>query len=285
MIVSSIMPADASVDVTANSPVIAHLEESPGGVNVALVTIVVNGVTCTVANGRLEYWGHRRISGGVLVDDWSSVYFGTLCAWFDASLARIDVEIIYDGTTIAAVSWTASDLEPGWRGGNGTYETWYTSPAWAHGAAQGWYTIADAYVAGAERVGYYYIDPAPTSAVDGWYMLGHIAWSDGATAAIVGRIAPSDGAAAMTVYGYAHTDTAAGMIVQGWARTATPASAIVARTVRRDWATAMLTGRPTTTAGCAAMIIYGTTARTHIEVRSITATTAAMLATLGITRG
>lgn len=280
---ASITPADGAHEVWGNSPVVANITHGVG-LDPALVEIVVNGVSCTVANGLLEYWGHQDISGGAIVDDFTDVYFGTVALWRDASLQETTIQVIYDAAPLTTITvyTTESEIDP--NGATGYYLTLGVEADWLLGAVDGVYNVIDPAVELAEQQVYYYVEPPPDGVFDAYYMVGTWITSDGVASGVTGERHITDGPAAAIIYGYVQQDGPAAALVQGWMLTDGSAAGIPAVRHWHDGASAGIAGVQTTTDGSAAGIVYGVNRRTHIEIRSITPETAAMLATLGVTR-
>ena len=268
----------------SKTPVIDDITLEFFGVDPARVEIVVNGISSTVANGRLEFWGHKRITGGVIVDDFTSIFVRTRGAWSDMSFRPVPVIVRYDGSALATITVRGAEYEGDPAGTRGLYETWATTPDWHAGRAGGYYFVLDYYIEAAEKSGYYYVLPPSESALDGWYLVGRYMVTDGTSAAVIGRRAITDGAAAAVVRGWSTTAMPAAGLVQAWLYADGPAAGLPATVTLGDWGAAAVVGAMTTTTGAAAAIVYTVNRRTHVEIRSVSPDTAAVLEALGVAR-
>ncbi|MCP4897619.1 MAG: hypothetical protein GY906_11660 [bacterium] len=113
--VASISPADNAVRVAADQAVDVNITNATD-MTLSLVEIIVNGVSCTVANGGLDYWQTTQVSGGSIIADLTDVWFATVARWFDSPLDEVTVTVKYDSTTISTTTFTSVHSE-GWQSG------------------------------------------------------------------------------------------------------------------------------------------------------------------------
>jgi hypothetical protein len=96
---ASVTPADGAEKIPRDFPVTAEITDTTD-IDPSKVEVVVNGISHTLANGRLENWNVAAISGGSYVSDLTDVYFGTRREWWDAQVAGVEavtVTVKYDG--------------------------------------------------------------------------------------------------------------------------------------------------------------------------------------------
>lgn len=281
--VTTLTPADGAVNVQPDAPIVAFLEDG-SGVDVSLVELTVNGVSCTVANGQLTYWNHRRIVGGSQVNNWTAVYFSAAVPWFTASSATVSVEVIYDGSTLTSATFTAAELELGFPTGQGQFQIWAQSPDWQQGTAQGWYYVVDPFASAAEQTWYYLVTPPPDGECNGYYYVGHYEAFEIPASLIAGAVTATEPPMTLTVQGVTGREGAASHLVQAWIHGDRSAALLPAVFTTTETPAAMVTAITTSLEGTSAQIVYTVNRGTVVEVRSITPATAAFLDSLGVSR-
>jgi Concanavalin A-like lectin/glucanases superfamily len=251
-------------------------------VEVRSVEIVVNGVSCTVANGLLDYWNTAIESGSAIVDCYKDVYLATLALWWDYGAEEVTLVVKYKSSAISTTTFTTAGVEPLGKG-----ESWWFARA-VGGIFDGpmsafchyFVTTIEPWLLRGEF--YYLVEPMPRGAMDCYYWIAHMAWWDGPGAAVVGEPALSDGPGAAIVQAFARGDGPGAVIVQGYVRGDGPGAAIVGLPMLGDGPGAAAVGVPMVEDGPGAVVIYEVNRRNVIEVKSVSAATKSVMDELGI---
>jgi len=120
---TAIDPSDGDTLVTPDYPITAVLT-ALGGHDTAPAKITVNGVECTVANGRLEAYPSARIWGGKWVEDTSVITYYTTARWATMDYENITATVYYGSDVLGSV-----DFSTGWVDCYDYADTYWT--AWA----------------------------------------------------------------------------------------------------------------------------------------------------------
>lgn len=223
---ASIDPADGAAGVFWNYPVTARITDATN-INPALVTVTVNGIACTVANGLLETWNVKKVSGGAMVDDFTNVYFGTLAAWWDLGGDGIAVDVDYNGTSLGSQTWTASEHEGPAGGADGCVFLWATNPLRVAGADAS-FEVAETHFGTNFELSYLIHELGSHNNADARFYIATRFWDLVDASGVVAEVerALHDGSG--VVEGWARDLVDASAILQGWQRDLIDASGAVA---------------------------------------------------------
>jgi len=252
-------------------------------VDPALVEIVVNGVSCTVANGGLTYWNTAVYSGGVIVDCHEDVWFATMLPWWDYGAETVELVVNVAEVERSATTFTTEESESFWANG---YAKWmanalggaYDGPM----AGFGHYFISTIEPWLIRGEFHYNVQGAPKGAFDAYYYVAHVFSMDTPGSGIVGQPCPSDTPASGIVEGWTPSDTPASGIVQGWLRRDYPASGIAGVRFVRDEPASGIAGKRIQSDTPGSGVVYQVNANNTIELRVLSVEEAAALAELGI---
>lgn len=281
--VATITPADGAVNIYDGTTVDVELTDT-SDMDTAKVEIIVNGESCTVANGLLEYWNNKAISGGAIVDSLQDLWFGARVEWYAGELQTITVEVVYDSVSISTTTFTTYTSEGfGERHADSYYLNFTSTPEWLYGSVTSNYNVIDLAPSLVTGDVAYVVSEDIRTGTDGFYWVARIFFSDGPAAGIAGELAQTDGPGAGTVEGWALTHGPAAGIVQAPVLLHGPASGVVGVLTETCGAAAGIVGTLTTTNGAAAAIVYAVNARNTVEIRTVSAAESALLTALGIT--
>jgi len=280
--VAAITPSDGAVSVYDGAPVDVELTDS-SDMDLSLVEVIVDGVSCTVANGLLEVWNNTQVSGGAIIDQLQDVWFGARCSWRAGELHEITVEVVYDSATISTTTFETYSAEDWSDRVDGLVMAFSASPEWLYARVVAQYNIVDLAVSLVTGTGMWYVADDLRASADGYYWVAHIFRVVAPASGVVGELARTLGPAAGVVEGWTRTRGPAAGIVQAWTRLRGPAAGIVAIPCRTVAPAAGIVGIPTTTAGPTAGIVYAVNARNTVEIRTVSAAEAALLSAAGIT--
>jgi hypothetical protein len=271
----ALIPGDGAAEVWPNRPVEVELSDS-SDLDPALLEIIVDGTSCTVANGMLVTWQ------GSDAKELHAITQGI--EWFDASGAAIAVEIVYDSSTLDAASFTV--VEIGSEGG-------YCEGAWvalgeqlaAFGVgAVASFSVMDLYadlIRG--ELGYNVVDTMRSAAMDAvYYIATYRTWA-GVSSGVVGAPAITDVPAAGIVEGWTPSYISAAGLVQAWMRHEVPAAGAVGVVTAVEVPASGIVGVVTATHGASAGIVYAVNRRNAVEVQVIDSTLYQTLTSAGVT--
>lgn len=271
----ALIPGDGAAEVWPNRPVEVELSDS-SDLDPALLEIIVDGTSCTVANGMLVTWQ------GSDAKELHAITQGI--EWFDASGAAIAVEIVYDSSTLDAASFTV--VEIGSEGG-------YCEGAWvalgeqlaAFGVgAVASFSAMDLYadlIRG--ELGYNVVDTMRSAAMDAvYYIATYRTWA-GVSSGVVGAPAITDVPAAGIVEGWTPSYISAAGLVQAWMRHEVPAAGAVGVVTAVEVPASGIVGVVTATHGASAGIVYAVNRRNAVEVQVIDSTLYQTLTSAGVT--
>jgi hypothetical protein len=272
----------ATTDISS-TPVLSEVRLIFRPVMPELVEIVVNGVSCTVANGGLTYWNTAKYAAGVIVDCYEDVYFATLLPWWGYGLESVDLVVKHDSLEKSATTFDTEQLERFWANG---YAKWqasaiggvYDGPM----AGFGHYFVSTIEPWLIRGEFHYNVQGAPRGAFDAYYWVAHAFSMDTPASGIVGQPCPSDTPASGIVQGWTPSDTPASGIVQGWMRHDYPASGIAGVRVVKDEPASGIAGRRVQSDTPGSGVVYQVNANNTIELRVLSVEEAAALAELGI---
>ncbi len=288
----ALIPGDGAAEVWPNRPVEVELSDS-SDLDPALLEIIVDGTSCTVANGMLVTWQ------GSDAKELHAITQGI--EWFDASGAAIAVEIVYDSSTLDAASFTV--VEIGSEGGycEGAWvalgeigsEGGYCEGAWvalgeqlaAFGVgAVASFSVMDLYadlIRG--ELGYNVVDTMRSAAMDAvYYIATYRTWA-GVSSGVVGAPAITDVPAAGIVEGWTPSYISAAGLVQAWMRHEVPAAGAVGVVTAVEVPASGIVGVVTATHGASAGIVYAVNRRNAVEVQVIDSTLYQTLTSAGVT--
>ena len=252
-------------------------------VDPALVEIVVNGVSNTVANGGLTYWNTAIYSGGLIVDCHEDVYFATLLPWWDYGAMTVNLVVNVAEVERSATTFATEEFESFWANG---YSKWMANAlGGAYDGAMGGFghyfvSTIEAWLIRGEF--HYNVQGAPLGAFDAYYYVAHVFSMDAPASGIVGQPSPSDTPASGVVQGWTPSDTPASGIVQGWMRRDYPASGIAGVRVLKDEPASGIVGKRVQSDTPGSGVVYEVNANNTIELRVLSVEEAAALAELGI---
>ena len=269
---------------TAVTPAVTELRLHFRGVNPALVTLTVNGVDYTVANGGLEVWNDQAVSGSAVVEDHRDVFFRTVGArWYDGEADAVDVEVSYDGASLQTNTFTTHFQEGYHASFQGYWTSWETSPEWRNTEADGYFYVIDLALSLVSADGYWICAEPLGGQMDGYFWVAHPIRLEGVSAGIVGVPTRTEGPSAGVVEGWARTEGPSAGIVQGYIRLEGPAAGVVGIPTRTEGPAAGVVGIPTRTEGPSAGVVYQVNRHNTLELDVMSEDTAAILAALGIT--
>lgn len=279
---ASISPAAGTVWVPADSSFTLEVTDTVD-LDLALIEVLVNGVSCTVANGGLTVWRTKAISGGAIVDDRTDVYVGTLLRWGPCDSATITVELVYNTSSIGTATYLVAPETYSLRGA-AYWTAWETTPSWRNASSGAWFAVIDWALSLVRGEAYWVASEPPRGTADLYWWAAHAFASSGGAAFVVGEVFRLDGGAAYTVQGYTLTHGSAAYVVQGWFLLH-GAAAFTAGNVYTPLgaSAAYVCGQPTVTHGAAAFTVYQVNRRTTIEVAADQAATQTFYAALEIT--
>lgn len=271
----ALIPGDGAAEVWPNRPVEVELSDS-SDLDPALLEIIVDGTSCTVANGMLVTWQ------GSDAKELHAITQGI--EWFDAAGAAIAVEIVYDSSTLDAASFTV--VEIGSEGG-------YCEGAWvalgeqlaAFGVgAVASFSVMDLYadlIRG--ELGYNVVDTMRSAAMDAvYYIATYRTWA-GVSSGVVSAPAITDVPAAGIVEGWTPSYISAAGLVQAWMRHEVPAAGAVGVVTAVEVPASGIVGVVTATHGASAGIVYAVNRRNAVEVQVIDSTLYQTLTSAGVT--
>lgn len=266
------------------TPVLYDLTVTFRPVEPRSVEVVVNGISCTVANGRLDYWNTATYSGGDIIDWHRDVWLAAFSLWWDSTLEEITVVVKYKGTTISTTTFTAADDETLWATGNGSWMATalaglYDGPM----SGLGHYFVGSIEPWLVRGEGHYHVAGLPVCTGDGFYWVAHLVHWHGPGAAAVGQPTRTHGPGAAALQGYARTHGPGAVTVQGYTRSHGPGAVVLGVPSRTHGPGAAIVATPMRTHGPGAATVYGVNRRTALELRTISDDTADAMAEMGIT--
>lgn len=269
---------------TSVTPSITNVAVAFRPVEPRSVEVVVNGVSCTLANGLLDLWGTAKVSGGAVIDWYQDVWFETLCQWWDASGANVTVTVKYKGSTISTTTFTTAEQESLWANGHYKWHALalggiYDGPMAGH--YKYFITTIEPWLCGGEF--HYFIQAMPWTTFDFYYWIAHPFRVDFVGSGIVGLPIGQDVPGSGVVNGWTRSDSPASGVVQGWTRKDANASGIVGVPVCHDDVAAGIVGVPFVNEAEASGIVFQVEEVMSLEVQVIDPETAALLAALGVT--
>lgn len=166
--VAEIQPGAGELEVDANRPVRVNITDATG-ITLSLVEVVVNGISHTLANGRLRAWQTTTILGGAIVDDTTDVWFETACAWYDGELDEVEVDVRYNSSSIDTATFTTRSTEGLLRNAEARYWAYALEAplSVAPGAAR--YLVAPWYQNATYEAQFIVYDLTAYPCADGWY--------------------------------------------------------------------------------------------------------------------
>lgn len=279
---ASIDPADTAINQWINYPVVAELTDATD-LDPSLVELVVNGVSCTVANGGLTVWNTKTISGGAVVDDYTDIYCGITVDWWDGSVETITVDVNYDSSLVQSTTFTLISARQPCT--SSPQDVWYAEAfRSARGAVRfGAYWVATQYESYLfERGIHFYVRLWSGTSFDDNYLVARWLRESQAASAIVAHRWTTAQDSSLIVYGPATTDMPATIIVQGPVRTAIPATATVGIRYRYGQAVSAICGIQTITALPASAVVFGSIDGPVIEIEVQDQATVDALTALGV---
>jgi len=223
---ASIDPVDGATNVLGDYPVTARITDATN-IDPALVTVTVNGIACTIANGLLEAWNVKKVSGGAIVDDFTNVYFGTLVPWWDIGGASIAVDVDYNGSSLGSQTWTASTFEGPADGADGCVFVWATNPLHVAGA-DAYFEVVEVYFGTNFELSFLIHELGSHNNADARYYIGTRFWDLADASGVVASVERALHDASGIVEGWARDLVDASAILQGWQRDLIDASGIAA---------------------------------------------------------
>ena len=280
--VSNISPADNATGINANFPVTFDLTDSTD-MTMSLVEAVVNGISCTVANGLLDHWSIKTVSGGVYVSDLTSVTFGTLCHWYEAHLADITVVIKYNSSTLSTTSFTVAEDALAMSGGHPSIffvEGLPPAPAIGLGA---YYLVRSDGADWSKSHASFTIKPPMDTHGGVYFFVGKPFRTAVPASLVVGEQVRTAIPASLVVRGLARIKIPASIVVQGPIREKIPLSVIVGEEVRTVLPASLVVGEAVVTKIPSSLVVYETDKGMVVEVDVMDPDTATLLASLGVT--
>jgi len=280
--VTSISPADAETGVVGNSPVIVEINDSVTDLDHDLVEIIVNGVSSVDANGDLDYWNLKDISGGVYIDELQTVTYATLKDWYRGNLdGTITITVKYNSITISTT--TFEFIPPGRRPNNPSI--WYSiePPVYSGRGAifQYWVEIPTEYRS--RGIITYNVNSKNATKADVVYTVGYIIKTSQASSMVVGELISSANPASTVVNGRSVAQQPASVIVQGWMRASQPSAIITGISFRYGQSVSTVVGVEIMSSIPASAIVYGVVRETTIDIEIQDASTKTLLEALGVT--
>lgn len=278
---ASIDPADGSENVLAGYPVTARITDATN-INPALVTVTVNGIDCTVANGLLEAWNVKKVSGGAIVDDYTNVYFGTLTAWFDYGAASISVDVDYDGTSLGSQTWAVSEHEGPANGADGSVQVWATDPLQIAGA-DAYFEVADPYFGTNFDLSFLVYEIGSHNAADARFYIATRFLDLVDASGVIGSPEQTLVDASGSVEGWRRDFADASAILQGWRRNLIDASGTVAVRYYYLAEASGVVSAETISLVDSSGIVYGVNRNNVLEIHVVKPAAYATLVAAGIT--
>lgn len=278
---ASIDPADGALGVWRDYPVTVEITDATD-IDPSLVEVVVNGISCTVANGGLEAWNTKAISGGAQVDDLTDVYFGTLLRWWGGMPgADITVSVVYDGTTLDTVTFTDSTLEGD---GAADCETMALSVRGGRSLAPAdvQATTITLYAPGYRSIQASVVDLAHWPAADARCWVAHRYWDYHQGSAVLGHLEHAYPQGSGSVRGWRLDYPAGSAVLQGWQRDYLVASGCVGVTYHYYSQGSGVVGLETLAYAVGGAVVEGVNRDNTLRVRVIDEATYAALIAAGV---
>ncbi|HQM37470.1 MAG TPA: hypothetical protein PLN64_00920 [Candidatus Bipolaricaulis anaerobius] len=278
---ASIDPANGARNVPGDYPVTARITDSTN-INPALVTVTVNGIDCTLANGLLEAWNVKKVSGGAIVDDFTNVYFGTLVPWLVMGAASISTDVDYDGSSLGSQTWTVSDHEGPAVGADGSVFLWATNPLMLAGA-DAYFETFDPYFGTNFELSYLIQEVGSHNNADARYYIGTRFWDLADASGVVASVERALHDASGIVEGWARDLVDASAILQGWQRDLVDASGVVAVRFHFLFESSGAVSVETLSLVDASAVVYAVNRNNVLEVHVVNPAAYAKLVAAGIT--
>lgn len=244
----------------------------------ALVTLTIAGEACTEADGRLDVWGDRQVSGGSPLIAWDDLHASASPWWYGGPGETVAVTLNYDGTTIDSISLEVETLTWGDHlPADCTFAmptvTFETAPARLQWTAQG-------NAIGTERICQWHVlDKGMAIHADCKYYVAHVQIDDIPGEVIAAVPNPQDFPGEVIVYGWQRDDHPGELLVQGYRIDDLPGEVIPALRRADDFAGAIIVGTRRLDDHPGEVVVYGVNRNNVLEVRIVDETTwAAMVA-------
>ncbi len=213
--VASLTPANGAVDVQCGVWVECNLTNATD-MDPDLVEVTVGGHVCTIANGLLDYWGGKDISGGVLVDDFTDLWFTASGWWVTRAGELVAVVVEYDSVEISSTTFTVISEEDHDLEADGVFEMLAVAADDPIGGDGKW-NVGELSPCGDHIFSYLVEDLGFGIVGDGWYYIGHRFSSAFPASGIAAAWHAQQHLASGIVNGTFLSPTAASGVVQGWA--------------------------------------------------------------------
>ena len=279
VVLDSISPENTAGNIAPNAPVVIELSDATD-MTLALVEVLLGSVSHTVANGKLDYWSVRALSGGVYVDDLTSVTFATVPDWFSSSGEEISVTVKYNSVTISTTIFTVVDHAPQIAGGLASFNVLEASALPTSSLAY-YYIVNRGTDRSVAMASYYVLDRMTTNGGAHYYVAFPVRASMPASV-VVGNPVSDVVPASAIVQAMTGQTAKSSVVVQGYFRQGMPSSVITGIVFRHGETSSAIVGIETVSKLPASVVVYGVIRGSVLEVSVIDDTTKTALEALGV---
>lgn len=278
---ASIDPADGALKVWRDYPVTAEITDATD-IDPDLVEIEVNGVSCTVANGGLEYWNTRAIDAGVVDDDLTDVYFGTVLPWWALGGETVTVVVTYDSVELDSVEFATDAAEGTPFGPELFFQAMAVDSSDSAAGPDVTFAVLETYVPAGRDIQFLVDELTQHVAADArfWVATPYVDYHSGS--AVLGQVALGYVTGSGYIEGWKRDYASGGAVLQGWRRDYHSASGVVAVQYVYYGTGSGVVGLETLQYISGSAVLYGVNDDNVLELRVIDATTYAKLVAAGV---